>query len=226
MQSGSLAAAHGDRSPPSRAAPSVFDRYAERDALDLVAEYPLAWTCARDGTAENASLLPLLAELDGDGALRGLLGHLARGNSLVEAWTRDKRALILVNGPQGYISPEWVSDRSWAPTWNYAQLRIEAEIELDEDGADHALERLVTTMEEGRPRPWTVGEMGSRYAGMARAIVAFRARPTRIEGRFKLGQDERPEILAEILARRPADDLSRWIVRFNRDRLVEAGHPC
>ena len=207
----------GDRSPFSRAAPSVFERYTDRDATDLIAEFPLAWVCARDGGAPHASLLPLLPEFDGDGRFTGLLGHMARTNALVGALGRDPRALILFTGPSGYISPALVTDRSWAPTWAYAQLRIEADVLFDQTGIDDALERLVTCMERDAEVPWRIAEMGPRYSGMARAVVAFHAHPTAIEGRFKLGQDERPEVLAEILCNRPDDALSRWMRRLNRN---------
>ena len=210
--------ASGDRLPTSRVAPSLFESFTDADIRDLITAYPLAWVSAVGGSRTEASLLPLLPELDADGRLVSLLGHMARNNALVHAFNRDPRALILVTGPHGYMSPELVTDRGWAPTWNYAQLRIQAEIRFDDHGADSALETLVATMEAGRDRPWNVGEMGVRYSGMARAVIAFHARIGKIEGRFKLGQDERPEVLIEILRNRPDDDLSHWMRRFNSDR--------
>jgi transcriptional regulator len=127
--------------------------------------------------------------------------------------------LVLFQGPQGYISPGWVRDRTWGPTWNYAQLRIEAEVRFDPDGGDAALAALVQAMEAGRDAPWRVDALGSRYRPMEQAIIAFRARITALRGRFKLGQDERPEILADILARLPDPALARWMRRFNKGRL-------
>ena len=209
----------GDRSPTSRTAPSLFERYHAQDIVDLIASYPLAWVVAADGDAHHASLLPLLSERDADGHVVSLLGHLARTNALFDELRRAPKALILFTGPHGYISPASVSDRCWAPTWNYAQVRIEADIHFDEQGIDSALETLVDAMERGRENPWRIAEMGARYAGMAGAVIAFRATIGRLEGRFKLGQDEKPATLAEILARRPDDDLSHWMRRFNRARL-------
>lgn len=209
----------GGRPGSDQAAPSIFERCSERDCADLMTAYPLAWVCTRDGDARHASLLPLLAEHDREGKLVSLLGHMARRNPLASALHRDPRALILFTGPQGYLSPELVADRDWAPTWNYAQLRVEADVHFDETGGDHALEMLVTAMEHTRSTPWTIKEMGPRYSGMARAIIAFRARAITMLGRFKLGQDEKIEILSEILRNRPHDDLSHWIRRLNKERL-------
>jgi transcriptional regulator len=54
---------------------------------------------------------------------------------------------------------------------------------------------------------------------MEQAIIAFRAEVTRIEPRFKLGQDEPLETLREILAAHPEPELVRWMRRANRKRL-------
>ena len=221
MDEGSKPAASGDRSLGGQAAPSIFERFSDRDVLDLIAEYPLAWLCTPGGDPDHASLLPLLAKAGDDGRLASLLGHMARRNPLVGALRRDCRALLLFTGPHGYLSPELVSDRNWAPTWNYAQVRIEAELQFEEAATDAALEALVSTMERDRERPWTVAEMGKRYPGMARAVIAFSVRPVSVKGRFKLGQDEKPHVLAEILHNRPADDLSRWMTRFNEHRIAK-----
>lgn len=211
-----------DMGSPGRAGDRpLFERFGDGDVSDLIRDYPLAWLCAPSAGAGAASLLPLLAETDAAGRLVRLIGHAARGNPLVAALTADPGALILFNGPHGYLSPNLVSDRRWVPTWNYAQLRIEARIVFEPDRADEALMRLTDFMEAGQPDPWRVGEAGDRYARMAGAIIAFRADVIRIEGRFKLGQDERPEVLRELLARHPDPDgaLVRWMRRFNAGRI-------
>ncbi|PTQ11800.1 transcriptional regulator [Sphingomonas oleivorans] len=197
---------------------SLFEHYSDADVVDLIHDYPLAWVSAGDGDARHASLLPLLVEQDGDRRVARLLGHMARSNPLYATLTANPRALILFQGPQGYVSPGLVSDRSWVPTWNFAQLRIEAEVRFEPEGGDAALAALVEAMEAGRPEPWHVEESGARYRGMERAIIAFRAEVRVVRGRFKLGQDERPEILAEILRNHPDPALTAWMRRFNPGR--------
>jgi transcriptional regulator len=54
---------------------------------------------------------------------------------------------------------------------------------------------------------------------MLEAIVGFRAQVTRVAGKFKLGQDERPETLRSIVARHPDPVLVRWMRRFNEERI-------
>jgi len=200
-------------------AASPFERFVPQDAVDLIGEYPLAWLCAHSADAGLPSLLPLLAETDGEGRLVALIGHMARRNPLHAALVADPRALILFTGPQSYVSPAHVSDPDWGPTWNYAQLRIEAEIRFDDEGGDAALAQLLAAMEEAAPTGWTPDSLGARYRPMERAIIAFRAEITRLEGRFKLGQDERPEMLRDIVQRHPDAALTRWMRRFNAGRI-------
>lgn len=197
---------------------SAFTRYGTRDVLELIAEYPLAWVTAADGDGDHASLLPLMSEVDEEGRLTSLLGHMARINPLYERLSADPRVLILFQGPHGYISGSWMRDRRWVPTWNFAQLRIEGTMRFAPDEGDAALATLVNAMERGRENPWRVEEAGARYGAMERAIIAFHIEVRAVHGRFKLGQDERPEVLAEILARVCDPNLARWMRRFNPGR--------
>jgi transcriptional regulator len=54
--------------------------------------------------------------------------------------------------------------------------------------------------------------MGARYAQLAQYVIAFRATVREVHAAFKLGQDERPETFAEIVAGvDPA--LGAWMTR-------------
>jgi transcriptional regulator len=200
---------------------SSFTDYDANDVADLISEYPLAWVTAADGDAANASLLPLIARLDDAGQVIRLIGHMSRRNPLLPALTANPRALILFQGPQGYISPNAAGSRTWLPTWNFAQARIEAEIDFEPEGADTALAALVDFAETGQDNPWTIDEAGPRYDKLSPLIIAFSAKPTRVEATFKLGQDERPEVLRSILDNTADPALLRWMRRFNADKLQD-----
>jgi transcriptional regulator len=199
---------------------SPFDQYTSRDVIDLIDEYPLAWVCPTQAEGTLATLLPLLPETDGDGRLISLLGHMARKNPLHAALSAAPRALVLFTGPHAYVSPAHVSEPNWGPTWNYAQVRIAATVEFLPDAGGESLHKLLAAMEANEPTGWTTDELGDRYESMERAIVAFRAVVIGCNARFKLGQDERPERLREILARHPHAALVRWMRRFNKERLT------
>lgn len=196
-----------------------FQQFDDRDVRALIEEYPLAWVCGGSAGAIEASLLPLIGIFDADGRLIELIGHLMRSNPLYPALTREAGGTILFSGPERYISPEYVypegqGARDWAPTWNYAQVRIRADIAFDEALTEYSLQLLVDAMEQGRGRPWAIDELGARYPAMLEKVIGFRARVAAISGKFKLGQDERPEAFAAILQALPGDDLVAWMRRF------------
>jgi transcriptional regulator len=197
-----------------------FGDFNPADVRDLIAEFPLAWVLASCSDTETASLLPLLGEFSETGDLTHLLGHMSRRNPLFERLSGDPEVLILFRGPQAYISPTHAGRRDWAPTWNYAQLRIAARVTFLPDETPLALVSLINAMEEGRDNPWDVTELGDRYVPMQGAIIAFRAEVTVLSGKFKLGQDEEVETLANIFERLPDQATVRWMRRFNAGRLA------
>ena len=172
------------------------------DAVDqLVAAHPLALVISANGGMPLATPLPLLLERGSDGAMT-LIGHFPRVHPHTEVLRREPRALAVFMGAHGYISPSWMADRTQAPTWNYETAQLEIDVEFDDSSAatDEALAQLVEHMEHGRPNAWSIADMGARYARLSAAVVAFRARVTTTHLKFKLGQDERSDVRADILA--------------------------
>ena len=201
----------------------LFAPRCEEQVLRLVREHPLAWVVSVDDGGFRATPLPLRPRVGGDGCIEALEGHMAGSNPHCAALQRDGRALLLFSGPQGYISPSWVSDRTWAPTWNYAVAQFLVTIAFDETPArlDVHLLDLVGAMERGRPRAWHPSEMGARYEKLKRRIVPFEAKVVKQRARFKLGQDERDTVFAEIteaLGRSGSDALLTWMRELNPGR--------
>lgn len=196
---------------------SPFERCATDDIVALIDQNPLAWVISQR-PGGGATPLPMMLDCDSQGQPVGLTGHIPKANPLFAQLTADPRALFLFQGPQGYISPEPMSNRDWAPTWNFAVVRIDAEVTFDDALTDVALRRLVDKMEAGRPAPWTVAEMGPRYAQMRDHVIGFSAAIHAIVPRFKLGQDERPGPFGEIMGWLDDPALADWMRRFNRDR--------
>lgn len=174
----------------------------------LIAEYPLAWVISRDF---DATLLPLLVECDAGGEPTALLGHYPLHNPQVAMFKADRGALILFTGPQGYVSPTIVTAPGWGPTWNYAALRIVADIEFVPAETDTALRLLIDHLETGSG--WTGDAMGERYDMLSRYVVAFRATIRSVEATFKLGQDERQATFDDIVERHGNHILADWMKR-------------
>lgn len=180
-----------------------------QDQIDrLVGEYPLAWVVTR---SFNAALLPLLAEHGEDGGIASLLGHCGRRNLIVEDLRADPSALVLIKGPDGYVSNRIVSEPDWGPTWNYAAVRFLVDIEFVDNETASAVDHLLDHMDGPADQRWTPDELGDRYRGMIERIIAFRAHVRDVQPTLKLGQDESPAIFDEIVARHSNRDLAAWM---------------
>jgi predicted FMN-binding regulatory protein PaiB len=197
----------------------LFQPRSDQDVLRLLREQPFGWLICGHGESFRASAIPFRPGLDPAGRLIGLWGHLPRSNPQVELLRRDPRAEILILGANGYVSPSWMADRTQAPTWNYVSVQFLTDIVFLED--DAALERilrdLVGAMEAGRANAWSIEDMGARYARLAQRIIAFEANIVEVRPRFKLGQDERRDVFADImtgLEAEEADDLRKWMADF------------
>lgn len=201
----------------------IFAPKSDEQVLRLVLGNPLAWVVALDDGGFRATPLPLRPRVGGDGRIEALEGHMGRSNPLCAALQRDARALILFSGPQGYISPSWVGNRTWAPTWNYTVVQFLTTVAFIEapEWLDAHLHDLAAAMERGRPNAWHPSEMGARYETLRRLIVPFEAKVVEQRAKFKLGQDERDAIYGDITAgleRTGADELLAWMRELNPGR--------
>jgi transcriptional regulator len=200
------------------------DRFAPRSeaqVIRLIEENPLAWVISHGEDTFEATPLPLRAVVNAQGHIERLVGHFARSNRQVAALRHDPRAIVLFLGPNRYISPSWMHDRTWGPTWNYASAQFVVDIEFWTDPAklDWQLQDLIGAME--KEGAWRSAEMGPRYAQLTQYIVGFDAHIRARRAKFKLGQDERDAIFADIvkaLRRSGDDDLLAWTQELNPDR--------
>lgn len=168
------------------------------DVDQLVADYPFAQLVSINEGSSVCTPLPLLLERSENESW--LVGHFAKANPHVGMLKRNPRALAIFMGPHGYISPSWMNDRTQAPTWNYATAHFEVDVAFEEDttAVHSALDKLVSHLENGRPRQWDAKEMGARYERLASAVIAFKAKVRFVDAKFKLGQNERSDVLSDI----------------------------
>ncbi len=205
----------------------LFRARSPDDLVDLVRQQPLAWIVSGAAGALNATPLPVQLVCDAAGEPVRILGHFARRNAQLDALASDPRATVLLIGPHGYISPSWFADRTQAPTWNYASVVFDVEVALLDTPADahRLLDGLVDQVESGRPHPWASREMGERHARLAANVVGFEAQVRRVRSKFKLGQDERDDVFADILRGLDILDeraLAGWMRRFATTRPAAA----
>lgn len=200
-----------------------FDPVDESEIARLVTGYPFAWVVTAADGDFAATLLPIRPVQDAGGRIVELHGHFARRNPQVALARRHPRALMLFLGPHDYLSSSWLTDRTRAPTWNYASAQFVVDLAFIDEGAptEALLRDLVGAMEDGRPREWSIDDMGARYGRIVGGIVGFHARVRETRAKFKLGQDERPAEYAEMLAALDAaggGELAAWMRRNNPGR--------
>ncbi len=120
--------------------------------------------------------------------------HLSRGNALAPFMTIGFAAVMLSQGPDAYISPDWYGVEDQVPTWNYVSVEAQGRVEPMDDAGLVALLDGLSTQEEARlmPKaPWTRDKMSDgRFEAMTRMIVGGSLRVERLEGTFKLGQNK------------------------------------
>lgn len=146
----------------------------------------------------RAALAPLLST--GAGAVRF---HLSRGNALTRHLNDGATALIIVNGPDGYISPRWYANRDTVPTWDYVSLELEGRIR---HMADEELEGLLNALIDKHETrlggdPWRAEETNERlWASQFRGIVGFEMEVLAWRPTIKLSQNKSPDERASIAA--------------------------
>ena len=137
-----------------------------------------------------ATHLPLL--LDASTSAHGtLLGHMARANPQWQAFEGGQEVLAIFQGPHAYISPSWYETTPAVPTWNYATVHVYGVPRIIEDSERLAtvVDRLTAVYESGMPQPWPGDIPVDFKQKLLKAIVGFVIDITRIEGKFKLGQN-------------------------------------
>ena len=150
-----------------------------------------------------ATFLPFIYEPSAgarSGGQHGALhGHLARNNA---QWKRESRgeALVIVRGPDAYISPGWYASKAEhgrvVPTWNYVTAHVYGRLVVHDDPVwtENLVRRLTAKHEAYRgAAAWSVDDAPRAFIeGQLRAIVGVELEISRIEAKAKLSQN-RPE---------------------------------
>lgn len=140
-----------------------------------------------------ATHLPFLLERD-NGPQGTLLGHVAKANLHWQELS-GQTGLAIFSGPHAYISPTWYEAENVVPTWNYAAVHAYGKVEVLQE-AQHLraiVQALVTTYESSLPQPWKLEHSSAFIDKLLGQIVGFRIVIERLEGKFKLNQNQPAE---------------------------------
>ncbi len=179
----------------------------------FIQQNSFATLVTHDGQAPFASHLPMLFHRDA-GPHGTLVAHLARANPQWKHFASGGEALAIFHGPHGYISPAWYKTSPAVPTWNYATVHAYGRPAIIEDRERviALLKETIAINEAPFDPPWA-GDLPEDYLDkMIRGIVAFEIPVTRMEGKFKFGQNRAAEdvrgVIERLLKSKDAGDLA------------------
>ena len=125
--------------------------------------------------------------------------HVARGNALTKHLD-GADGLFVVNGPDGYISPDWYGIVDQVPTWNYVALELQGPVAKMDEEALIAQADALSENREARLAPkqvWTRDKMADGlFDKMLRGISGFEMTITAWRSTVKLGQNKSMEVRA------------------------------
>lgn len=127
--------------------------------------------------------------------------HLANGNAL-SAHLGGGSALVVVEGPNAYLSANWNRDiRGAVPTWNYVAVECEGVVRrLDREALVALLDDLSRILEPRVGEDWTRAKMEpGRFEAMLGAVTAFELGIAAMRGTRKLSQNKSGTELAALL---------------------------
>jgi transcriptional regulator len=145
--------------------------------------------------------------------------HVARANPHWKNLDADRDALMIFQGPEAYITPNWYPSKAEhgkvVPTWNYAVVHAHGRAKAvdDQEWLRRHVSELTAQQERSEHRPWATSDApGSFINAMLRGIVGIQFSITRLEGKWKMnqnrGMEDRQGVVKGLRARDDGDDLA------------------
>lgn len=160
----------------------------------LMRAKPFATLVSGSSAGLYASHLPTV--LKNEGTYGVIECHLARPNPHCKDLADGNETLMIFQGPQGYITPNWYPSKAQhgkaVPTWNFAVVHAYGRLEVmkDKDWLLQHVTELTAQQESNEAKPWTPSDAPNNYIEvMLRGIVGFRFAITRLEGKWKMSQN-------------------------------------
>jgi transcriptional regulator len=165
---------------------------------DLIRAYPLGLLVVEGREGLIANPIPFL--LDAEATPKGVLkAHAARANPFWREYDATKEALVVFQGPQCYVSPNFYASKKETgkvvPTWNYVCVQAYGHLKVidDKDWLIRQLRGLTAVHEATQEKPWSIDDAPPDFAAtQLQAIVGFEIEISRIEGKWKMSQNRLP----------------------------------
>jgi transcriptional regulator len=164
----------------------------------LMQAHPLGLLITHDGQEVEANPIPWLLDPDPAGGPGILRAHVARANPVWQRARRDVDSLVVFQGPQTYISPNWYPSKAIThqevPTWNYCMVQARGLLQVHEEAAWvlDLITRLSDTHEKTQAQPWSVNDAPKAYIDkLLAAIVGIEIVLTSLTGKWKVSQNKK-----------------------------------
>ncbi|MBS0308040.1 MAG: FMN-binding negative transcriptional regulator [Proteobacteria bacterium] len=165
---------------------------------ELMRTHPLGSmiTTGKEGLAANH--IPFLLDPT-VGEFGTLKAHVARANPVWQDFSTDIESLVIFQGSQAYISPNWYPSKhehgKMVPTWNYAVVHAYGIPKVVDDAAWllKLIGDLTDTHEASQKIPWKVSDAPQDFTErMLDMIVGLEIPITKIIGKWKVSQNRTP----------------------------------
>ena len=164
----------------------------QQDVFDIIRRNPWALLVSNGDEGPDATNLAFV--LDAQQSPHPILtSHIARANAHSAALQHlSAPALAIFHGPSQYISASWYPGRDMPPTVYYTAVHCYGPLRFqDADTLRASIEDLTARSEAPIPNGWKTTEIPEKdIVRRLPNILGFELQVTRLEAKFKLGQDE------------------------------------
>jgi transcriptional regulator len=161
----------------------------------MMASYSFATFITQNGAEIEANHMPLILNKSAERDV--LQGHIAKANPMWKNLKDKSEVLIIFNGPNCYISPNYyptkIENGKVVPTWNYVSVHVKGIVSFihDEQCVLTMLNNLTDHYEANQPVPWSLSDAPQAYIDkMLSAIVGLEIDIVSITGKWKVSQDK------------------------------------
>lgn len=179
--------------------PEYFRLHNHTDAVAFMRSNPFAILISSTDARPFATHLPLFVQTEENTVI--LRGHVAKANPHWRYLEPQAQCLTIFHGAHSYISPSNYAARETVPTWNYGAVHLYGNARVFSAPEDLLvmLHELMGTFEPAYASQWASLDEAYRDR-MLRRIVGFEIEVTKIEAKFKLGQNRSREDQANVIA--------------------------
>jgi len=170
--------------------PSYFGVADQAEALDLIRSIGFGTLVTALPSGIQITHVPFLLTSDG----RTLRTHIARANPHWKALEDGAPSVVIFQGVQAYVSPDWYETQPSVPTWNYEVAHVHgiARAFHDGDALKQVLSDISDVYEAGRPVPWKTDKLpDDLFDRLVKGIVGIDVTVDRVGAQRKLSQNKK-----------------------------------